>query len=118
MLISFKDVSETTLARTANKADVHAGARARAWTLFAVLFVAAQLLFAAHAGAAPDDLLDHSPTSCAFCLAGAVADDPSELSVAAAAPVAILGAARRPVAAEIVASGALGGAQPRGPPSC
>lgn len=103
---------------SAIKADLDASARTRLWGLFAVLFVAAQVLFAAHAGAAPDDLLDHSPTSCEFCLAGAVADDPAGRSVDVAAPVEILGAVKLPVAAEIVVQGALRGAQPRGPPSC
>lgn len=106
------------MAKAAINADLTVCARARLWALFAVLFVAAQLLFAAHAGASPDDLLDHSPTTCEFCLAGAVADDPAGLSVEVAAPVEILGAVTRPVAAAIVASGALRGAQPRGPPSC
>lgn len=88
--------------------------RVRLVALFALLFVAAQILFAAHA----DDLSDHAPQSCEYCLAAAVADDPNDLVVELAAPLVSYARARQPVAAVLIVEGALRAANPRGPPAC
>jgi hypothetical protein len=84
----------------------------------AVWFVVAQIFYAAHIGAAPDPLLGHSSTSCAYCLAGATADDPTLLAAVFAPPT--------PVYADIVQPDELTAtpeplrlaANPRAPPSC
>lgn len=89
-------------------------ARFRAAGLFALLFVAAQLLFAAHA----DSLYPHAPQSCEYCLAAAVSDDPNDLVTEIAGPVETV----EPVRAlaperEIVARAPLV-ANSRAPPLC
>lgn len=90
--------------------------RLRLFGLLALLLVAAQLMFAAHAASAPDELIDHAPSSCEFCLAGAVSSDPGALVVDIAAPVVSVSSVRQPVGAEIIIAGALRAAHPRGPP--
>lgn len=90
--------------------------RMRLMGLLALLLAAAQLLYAAHAASSPDDLADHSPSSCEFCLAGALSNDPGSLVVDIAAPRFSVSSVRQPVAAEIIVAGALRAANPRGPP--
>lgn len=80
------------------------------------MLAAAQLLFAAHAGAASEDISDHATQTCEFCLAGAIAADPEDLAVRLTAPDLSFAAAARPVAAEILVAIALIAAPPRGPP--
>ena len=63
-----------------------ASGRFRLRRLFAFLFVAAQLIVAAHAAPGTDYLVDHSPASCAACLAGSASDDPALLTVGADKP--------------------------------
>ncbi len=90
-------------------------ADARRVTLAAMLafvLLLAQALFAAHA----DDLSDHAPQTCEFCLSASIAADPNDLNVELSAPVESFDTARSPVAAEVVIAGALRAANPRGPP--
>lgn len=90
--------------------------RLRLMGLLALVLVAAQLLFAAHAASGPEDLIDHAPSSCEFCLAAAVSGDPHALVGDLAPPPVSFSSVRRPVAAEIIVVGALRAANPRGPP--
>jgi hypothetical protein len=80
--------------------------------LFALLLVLAQMLFAAHA----DDVADHAPQSCEYCLSASIAADPDDLIVEVSAPVKSFETVRSPVSAEIVVADALRAANPRGPP--
>lgn len=80
--------------------------------LMALLFVAAQLLFAIHS----DDLTAHAPQSCEYCLAAAIADDPNDLVVEIPAPLVSFEKAEAPVAEEIVVASALQSSAPRAPP--
>lgn len=84
--------------------------------LLVIVLAAAQLLFAAHAGAASDDISDHAKLTCEVCLSAAVSDDPQDLGVALAAPILSKWDASSPVAADIVVALALIAAHPRGPP--
>lgn len=93
-----------------------ASRRLRLMGLLALVLVAAQLLFAAHAASAPDDLIDHAPSSCEFCLAAAVSGDPDALVDDIAPPLVSFSSVRQPVAADIIVVGALRAANPRGPP--
>jgi len=52
----------------------------------AVLFLAAQLIFAFHAGDGGDNLANHSRADCPVCMAGATAPDPVDLVVSLDAP--------------------------------
>lgn len=92
--------------------------RARLLALVALLFVAAQLVFGAHAAAQPDYLLDHSPANCAICIAGAVSDDPALHVVGVAEPVPVLGEAATPMPRAEIATPAIFSAEPRAPPCC
>lgn len=86
--------------------------RQRVMGLMALLFVAAQLLFAIHS----DDLAAHAPQSCEYCLAAAISDDPNDLVVEIPAPLVSFDKAQAPVAQEIVIAGALRTSNPRAPP--
>lgn len=86
--------------------------RSRLLGLLALLLVAAQLLFAAHA----DDLADHAPQSCEYCLSASISSDPDDLVVELSAPQLSFAQVRSPVAAELVVASALRAANPRGPP--
>jgi hypothetical protein len=90
--------------------------RLRLFGLLALLLVAAQLLFAAHVASAPDDLIDHAPSSCEFCLAAAVSGDPDALVDDIAAQLVSFSSVRQPVAADIIVVVALRAANSRGPP--
>lgn len=93
------------------------GVRRRRLTgLLALVFIVAQVLFAAHAGAHPDPLFDHAAQTCEICLAGAVAGDPHDLISEYATPSAIFASVARPAGAAIVVANALLAASPRGPP--
>lgn len=91
--------------------------RLRLLGLLAVWFVAAQLFYAAHLGAAPDPLLDHSSTSCAFCLAGAAADDPTLLAAVFAPPTPVYADIVRPDELTATPEPLRLAANPRAPPS-
>jgi len=80
--------------------------------LMALLFVAAQLLFAIHS----DDLTAHTPQSCEYCLAAAISDDPKDLEVEIVAPAASIEAVKQAIAQKIIVSRPLDAAVPRGPP--
>jgi hypothetical protein len=82
----------------------------------ALLFAAAQFLVAAHAAAAPDELLSHAPQGCEICLAGAVADDPGALRAAVPAPPALSECAGAAIPARAPRAADLQTAKPRGPP--
>lgn len=82
--------------------------------LVALLFAAAQLLFAIHS----DDLAKHAPQSCEFCLAAAVADDPNDLVFAVSAPPVSFEPALAPVTQRFIVARASLSANPRGPPLC
>jgi hypothetical protein len=97
-------------------AEAETPRRARFLALIAVLFAFAQFMFAAHAGATADELLDHAPQTCEFCLAGAVADDPHNLVFEVTAPAALFVGVASPVAGEFIVDGSFRAASPRGPP--
>ena len=90
--------------------------RLRLLGLLALLLVAAQLLFAAHAAAKSDFLLDHSPATCAVCIAGTASGDPELLVVSLAKPVAALCAAEAILAVERVLAFTVAAAPARAPP--
>lgn len=70
--------------------------RLRLLGLLALWFVAAQLFFAAHLGVPSDPLINHTPSACEFCLAGATADDPTLLVAVLAPPTPIYLESARP----------------------
>lgn len=86
--------------------------RLRLLGLLALLLVAAQLLFAAHA----DDLADHAPQSCEYCLSASISSDPDDLVFEIGAPALSFEFVRSLVAAERIFAAAPRAANPRGPP--
>ncbi|MEZ5922074.1 MAG: hypothetical protein R3C60_12075 [Parvularculaceae bacterium] len=57
---------------------------------FAALFLAAQLIFAAHTGAGADALSNHAADTCVACMASASAPDPVSLVATIKAPTLAL----------------------------
>jgi len=88
--------------------------RLMATGFLAVLFAAAQLLFAGHA----EDLFTHAPQSCEFCLAAAVSDDPNDAVVELAPPVRFVDFRETPKADDIVLARAPIAPNSRAPPFC
>jgi len=95
-----------------------ASGRNRLLGLLALLFVAAQLIVAAHAASGTDYLLDHSPTSCAACLAGSSPGDPTLLTVSAEKPIFNFSRAVAVEKAERLSPRSVAAAHARAPPSC
>jgi hypothetical protein len=92
--------------------------RLRLLGLLAFVFIAAQLLYAAHLGAAPDPLLDHSSSTCDYCLAGAAVDDPTLLVAVLTAPTPVFLQAVLPAETAADIQPLRLAADPRAPPSC
>lgn len=95
-----------------------ADARAQLTALLAGVFIAAQLIFAAHAAAQADDFIDHSPSSCIACLAGAASDDPTLLVFALDRPALLLADIEPPVLRAAIVAPLVRAADARAPPSC
>lgn len=95
-----------------------ASGRNRLLGLLAFLFVAAQLIVAAHAASGADYIVDHSPTSCAACLAGSSSGDPSLLTVSAEKPVFIIAPAAVVEKIQRHSPRSVAAAHARAPPSC
>ncbi len=98
------------------KAERGGERRFRLLAIVGLVFALAQILFAAHVGAATDDLADHTKQACEICLAGALSTDPHDLGVEVSTPVVSYAAVARPVAADIIVAKSLIAANPRGPP--
>lgn len=82
----------------------------------AFFFLVAQALFAAHAASPVDDLQGHSAAECAFCLAGAAADDPAAGAPTIANPASRLEAEKTAIPAALLTEIAVRAASPRAPP--
>ena len=81
------------------------------------LFLAAQLIFAAHAGAGADKLGDHSRDDCPVCMASAFAPDPVDLVVAVDAPSVAFEPVEYVVTSSAQRDGERVRANSRGPPA-
>ena len=90
--------------------------RARFWGLFAFIFIVAQLLFAAHAGAGRNDLIGHAPSACEYCLAGAAFDDPSLLVAVVSPPTETFAPVETSAVAAAPTVRSIRTANPRAPP--
>jgi len=101
------------LAASHNVSELARSRRTFAAGFVAVLFVLAQILFAAHS----EDFVAHAPQSCEYCLAAAVADDPNDLTIEITAPaISFLPFERMTIAVALVDL-TPNSASPRGPPS-
>lgn len=109
---------EFVLSCRAATSEIAGPGRLRLFGLLALWLVAAQLLYAAHLGRSSDPLLDHSTSTCEFCLAGATADDPTLLVAVLAPPTPVYLEIIQPADSAASIEPHRLAAQPRAPPFC
>ncbi len=97
--------------------EAPAPGRFRLLGILALLFIAGQLLAAAHVASETDYLLDHARSSCAACLAGSASDDPSLLTVTVEKPVLVISLAIVIAKADWIFSTPFAAASARAPPA-